>query len=116
MSRYYPLRPPTRRLIVHRFIYIHLLNLRDGSPYRVPPSNVIARALPPGLERIHIQDLTATGSRLMMQIPIPGWRAIVWNWKTGDLVRGLQSWPRFSQAVFPGVRQFQLEWGWAVRG
>jgi len=65
----------------------------DGSPYRVPPSNIIAWALPPGVEGMSIEDLVMTGSRIMMYICLrdesqPGetWRMIIWDWNTGELV------------------------------
>ena len=71
----------------------------DGSPYRVPPSNVITWALPSRVDTACIEEFVVTGSRIMMHIHLqdesqPGdatvWRMVVWNWNTGDLVRGLE--------------------------
>jgi len=67
----------------------------DGSPYRVPPSNVIAWKLPPEVYETSIKDLAVTGSRIMMYIYLRGgfqrlareWRMVIWDWNTGDLVR-----------------------------
>ena len=76
-----------------RSIRIHLLNLMDGSPYRVPPSNIIVWALPSGVEGTSVEDLVATGSRIMMYICLRDeshsgeiWRMIIWDWNTGELV------------------------------
>ena len=77
-----------------RFIRIHLLNLSDGSPFRVPPFNVIVWE--PPLRGASIKNLAVTGSRLMAIICHPGepfgeaWRVVVWDWKTGGLVRRLR--------------------------
>lgn len=83
----------------------------DGSPCRVPPSNVIAWALPPGAEGTSIEDLVVTGSRIMMYIYLrdesqPGdvrvWRMVIWDWITGNLVRSLELLSRCAH-VFPQV-------------
>ena len=89
-----------QQLIGHSSIRIHFLNLRDGSPYCAPPSNVIVWEFPPGAEPI-INDLIAiTGSRVAMHISyydedLPGDALIrmilVWDWKTGELVRSCSS-------------------------
>ena len=116
MSRYYSSRPPTRRLIPNRSIHIHLLNLLDGFPYRVSPSNVITWALPQEFEGVEIEKMAMTASRLMMHVRSPPgsyrnireWRMVVWDWETGDLVRG----PRLLIAFFfscclPGVQPLE---------
>ena len=71
----------------------------DGTPYRVPPSDVIVWALPPGVEGTSIEDMVMTGSRIMMYIylrdesqpsDVRVWRMVIWDWNTGDLVRRLE--------------------------
>lgn len=91
-------RLPSWRLIMCRDIRIHLLNLLDGSPHRVPRSNVLTLPLPPGVGETYIQVLAMTGSRLMLHISLQdeswphkalGRRLVLWNWRTGDTVRML---------------------------
>jgi hypothetical protein len=84
-------------LIKNSFIYINLLNLRNGSPYCEPPFDVITWELPPRVSDRYPEGFSITGSRIMMYVfyrdpDLPGgdtrvWRMCVWNWKTGDLVR-----------------------------
>ena len=80
-----------QRLIVRRYINLHLLNLTDGSPHHAPPSNVIRWYFPMSVEGLSIGWLAITGSRLMMYVSCweAGglvWRVLVWDWKIGDLV------------------------------
>jgi len=86
----------TQQLIVHRFIRIHFLNLSDGSPYCTPPSNIIIWEFPRGVNDVSIQELVVTSSRVMMHVyhwevvqheDFRVGRILVWDWKTGDLVR-----------------------------
>ena len=93
----------------YRSIRSHLSNLLDGSPHHVPHSNVITWALPPGVEEPFVQDLAVTSSRFMMYIFLrdksrPVWRVVLWDWRSGDLVRMPQLGSHFSQGTFPGVR------------
>ena len=85
----------TQRLIVNRFVYVHFLNLLDGSPRSAPPSNVMWE-LPRGVNEVWVKDLTITGSRIMMrdlrweevgQGDTELCRVLVWDWETGNLVR-----------------------------
>lgn len=57
-----------QELIVCRFIDIHLLNLLDGSPYFMPPSNVIQWGFPPGVGSVTIGSLEITSSRVVVFI------------------------------------------------
>jgi len=74
-------------------VEIHLLNLLDGTPYYVPPSNIIGRSFSPGVSGVIIKSLVVTSSRLMLCIcswesappPRQEWTC-VWGWKTGNLV------------------------------
>ena len=106
MGPSYPFYLPVRRLIVYRFIHIHLLNLLDGSPLRTPHSDVITWALPPGVLRTDIRDFVITRSRLMMYATLrllnsPSvWRVVSWDWRTGDSVRVLWLRSRFSHVTF----------------
>lgn len=85
------------------FTRMHLVNLRDGSPYYPPPSNIITWEFPPGVHSVTREGMAITGSRLMLYTTSWGeeltneaavrW-VVVWNWKTGEVVR--LSW--FSQA------------------
>ena len=79
------------RLIAHRFLRIHFLNLRDGSPHPSPLSDVITWELPAGTKSLLPTDgMTMTSSRLMMRFLCKSkdyiLRVVVWNWKTGDTV------------------------------
>ena len=87
------------RLIAHSSVWIHLLNLLDGSPYRGPLSNIIVWEFPRGVGDVSISRLGITSSRIMMlaycsevvqQEDFGAWRLFVWDWKTGDLVRSLR--------------------------
>lgn len=112
MGRYYSLRPLSQRLIVCRSIRIHLLDLLDGSPHRAPHSNVIVWRYPSGVEGAKTQGLALAGSRLMLYVflrystrpggPV-GFGVVLWDWKTGELVR--IPWLRlyFPRDSFPGV-------------
>ena len=82
---------------MHRFVYIHFLNLLDGSHRFATPSNIVWE-FPRGVIRISIENLTITGSRIMMDLhsrDVIGRggaevrRILVWDWKTGNLVRVL---------------------------
>lgn len=88
-----------QRLITRSFIRIHILNLRDGSPYCSLPSNVITWELPPRVHLVVNDGMAITGSRVMMYASywdedVSGhgmvWRIAVWDWKTGDSARILQ--------------------------
>ena len=83
-----------QRLTAHRSICIHFLNFLDGSPYRAPPSNPIVWEHPRRANEPHVLGLAITGSRVMMRLRYhlevaytQVWRIIVWEWKTGGLVR-----------------------------
>jgi len=74
---------------------IHLLNLRDGSPYCPPPSNPITWTLPQGTPLMADGKLAITGSRVMATLSHLGftiWTVLVWDRRTGDLVR--ITWPK----------------------
>jgi hypothetical protein len=83
---------------------LHLLNLRDGSPYRATPSNVIHWASQIQLHGVHVMKMTA--SRVMIFLELESeWGPrphvmLVWNWETGELVRKLQPWSHFSHLPF----------------
>jgi len=88
-----------RLLTISSVHCIHLLNLRDGSPYRAPPSNVIAWTIPQGLVPIKCGELAITASRIMLylshDVVLRNGKLhtmVVWDRKTGDLVRIL--WPQ----------------------
>ena len=84
----------TQRLIVRRYVDLHLLNLMDGSPHRAPPSNVIRWQFSMAAGVVSVRCLLITGSRLMMYVYRPETpdagdqvgRILVWDWKTRDLV------------------------------
>jgi len=85
-----------QQLIVHSFIRILFLNLRDGSPYCAPPSNVIMWEFPPRVVPTRRNLIAITGSRVAMRVsyrsegpPRSGliWMILLWNWKTGELLR-----------------------------
>ena len=87
-----------QRLIVHRSVWIHFLNLSDGSPCRSPPSNVIMWEFPQGVCETSVTELAVTSSRVLMHVYC--WQVIgpeysgegkisVWDWVTGDLVMSL---------------------------
>lgn len=92
-----PPRPVDRALllITRSLLRIHLLNLQDGSPCCTPPSNVITWAVPQDMPQITGGKLTITGSRVLSCLShpdadLPGrtmWTALVWDRKTGKLVR-----------------------------
>ena len=112
MGRCYSIRPQSQRLILCRFIRVHILSLLDGSPHHIPHSNVIEWARTPEVERACIQALAITGSRLMLQIFLRNEsqsgcvresRVLLWDWKTGDLVRMPPLQSRFPYLIFPGV-------------
>ena len=94
---------------MYRLIHIHLLNLLDGSPHRVLHPDVISWAPQPGVEKTTIHHFAMTGSRLAMYIFLWGdsqpdkirvWRMVLWDWRTGDLVRMLRLLSRFSHVTF----------------
>lgn len=75
---------------------IHILNLQDGSPHPSLFSNVIEWELPPRVILIVKDEVAMTSSRIMSYFfhgneDLLGtedvWKIVVWNWKTGDLVR-----------------------------
>ena len=77
-------------------IRMHLVNLLDGSPYYPTPSNIIEWEFPPESDQTTYRGMAITSSRIMFVnsyvgggLPdnVIGWRVVVWNWKTGDLVR-----------------------------
>lgn len=78
---------------------IHLLNLRDGSPYCAPPCNVIVWTIPQGMPQIECGELAITASRIMLYLSHDAVvrngtlrTMLVWDRKSGDLVRIL--WPQ----------------------
>lgn len=86
------------QLIIHSRIHVHFLNLWDGSPHYVPPSNVIVCQWesPPGTSLFMAEGMAITGSRVMIRLFYWDmgklnlgilWRVLVWDWKNGDLVR-----------------------------
>lgn len=84
-------------LTVSSVYRIHLLNIQDGSPHCSSPSNVITWTIPQGMPPIECADLTMTASRIMWYVVHDAFRwdmtwytAVVWDRKTGDLVRTLQ--------------------------
>jgi hypothetical protein len=95
-----PIRLAAKYLIANRSVCIHLLNLRNGSPYREPPYNVITSELPPWVSGLqHHGAFAITGSRVMMYVycanpDLQGdadtWSVRVWDWKTGDLVSAMR--------------------------
>jgi hypothetical protein len=74
----------------------------------IPP---IAYPLPTSSHgRTHIQELAATGSRLMIfLVGASGWGALLWDRETGGLARKLRPRSRFSHTTCPGVRPFQRD-------
>jgi len=76
------------------FLRIHLLNLRDGSPYCAPPFDVITWVASRDMPQIWSEKLSITGSRIMLcfshnNVIMPD-QVLVWDRKTGNLVRILQ--------------------------
>jgi hypothetical protein len=70
---------------------IHLLNLRDGSPYCAPPSNTITWDIPSGGPPIITGRFGITGSRVVAYLSHAGYQnpmatVLVWDRKTRDLV------------------------------
>jgi len=101
---------------VCRLIHIHLLDLMDGSPHRVPHSNVITWALPRGVGETYLNVLAMTGSRLMLHVFLQdeswphdamGRKLILWDWKTGNLVRILSLPASFPHVTSPGTGTFE---------
>jgi len=85
----------TQRLTMNRSVCIHFLDLLDGSPRSVPPSNLTWES-PREIDGTHVRTLVITGSRIMMHVyclEVVGdgdvWvqKIFVWDWKTGNLVR-----------------------------
>ena len=81
-----------------RSLCIHFFNLLDGSSYCTPlPSTIVWEwELPQRIDGLFIEKLAITGSRIMVYVHcwelawpvgLEMWRIIVWDWKTGDLVR-----------------------------
>ena len=54
-----------QQLIIHNFICMHLLSLRDGSPYHPLPSDAITWELPPGVRGV-MDEMAITSSRVMI--------------------------------------------------
>ena len=102
-------------LIMNRSIYVRLLNLSDGSPFRVPTSDPIMWQIPQGISSVFIEELAMTASRLMMCIYARGgdssiWDMNVWDWETGTLVRRLPLWTTAFSYTVPGIQPFDCEW------
>jgi hypothetical protein len=84
-------------LIARSSLRIHLLNLRDGSPYRAPPSNIITWTGSQGESPVGSEKFAITGSRVMICVfdlattPLDCrlLTVLVWDRETGDLVRML---------------------------
>jgi len=75
---------------MNRFVRIHFLNLLDGSR-RLEPPNIVWELPREGI-RVSVEDLAITDYRIMMHVrywDVTGEvrRILVWDWKTGDLVR-----------------------------
>jgi len=77
-------------LTICSLLRIHLLNLRDGSPYCAPPFDAITWSTTRGMPQTGGETLSITGSRIMLCLPnydlTPPNQALVWDRKTGDLV------------------------------
>jgi len=69
---------------------IHFLNIRDGSPHCGPLSDPITW-IPQDIPQIQGGKLAITGSRVMLYLSHPNAalpnRTLVWDRKTGNLVR-----------------------------
>ena len=86
-----------RRLIGRGSLRIHLLDLRDGSPHSASPSNDIAWACLNNDYTLRSEKFAITGSRVMVCVfhletvllDHRLWTLLVWDRKTGDLVRML---------------------------
>jgi len=81
-------------LTVSSLYRIHLLNIRDGSPHCSPPSDVIVWTIPQGMPPIDCGELSMTASRIMWYLLHDAFQrdetlytVMVWDRKTGDLVR-----------------------------
>ena len=96
--RFFP-KASVRGLTACRFVYMHLLNFLDASPYFEPPSNIITWTAPPQVDGVFVEDLTITSSRVAVHLCC--WegvedtgtrspRILVWDWRTGDQVRSLR--------------------------
>ena len=68
---------------------MHILNLQDGSPYHPLPSNAIMWELPYLACFVSGVEVAMTDSRVMMfgSYLNGDWQIVVWDWKTGNLVR-----------------------------
>ena len=89
-----------QQLIGRSFIRIHFLDLRDGSPYCAPPFNAIVWEIPPRVDQTVKSLIAITGSRIAMRVSYRYkdltddaliTRILVWDWKTGELVRSCGS-------------------------
>jgi hypothetical protein len=81
----------TQWLSVRSSLRIHLLNLRDGSPYCAPPSDAITWDIPWGELSIVGGSFGIMGSRVVAYLSHAGYhnpevRVLVWDRKTRDLV------------------------------
>ena len=94
---YPPAGPTSDSVSAGGSIRLHLFNMLDGSPYRMPPSNIITWELPPRSRVVDIDTLEMTASRVMIfvnsqeEIGMKTWRMASWDWETGRSVRGLWS-------------------------
>jgi len=79
---------------MYRTVYIHIVNLQDGSPYGTPPSSTIMYEVPSG-GRFIVERLAVTRSRVMMRTSVQrGNRLsarkvqgiVVWDMETGNSV------------------------------
>ena len=103
---------------MRRCVDVHLLNIMDGSPYYAPPSNVIRWSFPMLVGGVSIGRLVMTSSRLMMCISL--WetsydgevvgRILVWDWRTGDLVRVSRLEWSFFTHLSSGTRNLIHRW------
>ena len=110
MGLNYPFHLPIRWLITCRSIDIHLLNLLDGSPHPMSRSDVISLDIPLGTDETRIMNFAMTGSRLMIYVSVWDYslpddtgyvyRVVLWDWRSGDLVRVLRLRQCFSHVTF----------------
>lgn len=75
-----------------RFINVHLLNLLDGSPHKVPLQKILT------LDLGHFRGFLVTsreigGSRIALVVDLSSFtrakhhkELIIWDWKTGEVV------------------------------
>ena len=76
---------------MYRIVYIHIVNLQDGSPYGTPLANPIVYEVP-SRGRLTVEQLAVTHSRVMMRFSFPYLSTrevqgiVVWDMETGEPV------------------------------